>query len=119
MVTSVANNVPYSWCSYCVSGVEGVCANLLATEFYTVLMLLTFILIISNIIIIISIPSPPHCFIPDLNLPFLQILSTAAFVFFFRTDSADLPILLSISASYFLFIFCFLSIFNYWFHAVD
>jgi len=45
-------------------------------------MLLTFILII------ISIPSPPHCFIPGLNLPFLQILFIIAFLFF-RTDYTD------------------------------
>jgi len=44
-----------------------------------------------------------------LNLPFLQTLPTVAFLFFFRTDSADspdcLPILLTISV--FLFSFCF------------
>ena len=33
------------------------------------------------ILIIISIPSPTHSFIPGLKLPFLQILSTAAFNF--------------------------------------
>ena len=55
-------------------------------------MLLTFILII------ISTPSP-SLFHSRLKtyLPFLQILPTAAFLFFFRTDSTDsldcLPIL--------------------------
>jgi len=75
-------------------------------EFYTVLVLLTFVLII-----IISIPLPPHTFIQGLNLPFLQILPAVAFLFFYRIDSADspdcLPILLSISVFYFLFFFCF------------
>ena len=33
------------------------------------------------ILIIISFPSPTHSFIPGLNLPFLQILPTAAFPF--------------------------------------
>ena len=33
----------------------------------------------------------PHSFIPDLNLPFLQILLTVAFLFFSTTDSADSP----------------------------
>jgi len=33
------------------------------------------------ILIIISFPSPILSFIPDLNLPFLQILPTAAFLF--------------------------------------
>jgi len=63
-------------------------------------MLLTFILII-----ITSIPSTPHSFIPGLKLPFLQILPTIAFLFF-RTDYMDsvdcLLILLSTSIFYFL-----------------
>ena len=45
-------------------------------------MLLTFILII------ISIPSPPHSFISGLNLPFLQIRRLP---FFFRTDYKRIP----------------------------
>ena len=49
-------------------------------------MLLTVILII-----IISIPSTHRSFTPGLNLPFLQILLTAAFLFFFRTDSMVFP----------------------------
>jgi len=36
-------------------------------------------------------PSPLHSFIPGLNLPFLRILPTIAFLFFFRTDSTDSP----------------------------
>ena len=46
-------------------------------------------------------PSPLHSFIPGLKPSFSAILSTVAFLFFFRTDSTDspdcLPILLSIS----------------------
>ena len=64
-----------------------------------VVMLLTFILI--NI----SIPSAPTLSFPVLkqNIPFLQILPAAAFLFFFRTDSADcLPIHLNISVFHFL-----------------
>jgi len=60
-------------CSYRVRGVDGSCAKHLTVESYTVVVLLTFI-------IIISIPSPRHSFIPDLNLPFLQILPTVAFL---------------------------------------
>ena len=86
-------------------------------EFYTVLVLLTFVLII-----IISIPLPPHTFIQGLNLPFLQILPAVAFLFFYRIDSADspdcLPILLSISVFYFLF-FSVFPLFSFWFRAVD
>ena len=37
-------------------------------------------------LIIISFSSPVHSFIPDLKASFLQILPTAAFFFFFRTD---------------------------------
>jgi len=66
---------------------------------YTGVMLLTFILII------ISIPSRPHSFIPGLK-PFLQILPTVTFISFFRTDSTDspdcLPILLSLVFFHFL-----------------
>jgi len=62
--------------SYHVRGVDGSCAKHLTVESYTVVMLLTFILII------ITIPSPPHSFISGLkpsffanpshsNLPFL------------------------------------------------
>ena len=65
-------------------------------------MLLTFTLII------ISIPSPPSLShsMQALNIPFLQTLPTVAFIFFFRTDSADsldhLPIHLDIPVFYFL-----------------
>jgi len=51
-------------CSYRVRGVVGSCAKHLTVESYTVVMLLTFILIIS------SIPSPPHSFIPGLKPSF-------------------------------------------------
>ena len=80
---------------YRVRGVDGSCAEHLAVESYTIVMLLTFILII------ISIPSPLT----------LQILPTAAFPFFFRTDSTDFPacllLLLSISVFYFFSFCCF------------
>jgi len=61
-------------CSYRVRGVDGSCAKHLTLESYTVVMLLTFILII------ISIPLPPHSFMPDLKPSFLQILRTVAFL---------------------------------------
>ena len=84
--------------SYRARGVHRSCAKHLTVESYTVVMLPTFILII------ISIPSPLTLFNPGLNLPFLQILPTIAFLFFFRTDSTDSPdcllLLLSISVFY-------------------
>jgi len=51
----------------------------------------------------VLIPSP-HSFIPCLNLPFLQILPTVAFLFFFRTDYMDSPdcLLMLVSISVFL-----------------
>ena len=51
-------------CSYRVRGVDGSYAKHLTIEFYTVVMLLTFMHII------ISIQSLPHCFIPGLKPPF-------------------------------------------------
>jgi len=82
-------------------GVEDSCAKHLTTEFYAVIMLLTFILII------ISIPSPPHSFIPGLseNFPFLQILPTVPFLYFFRTDSMHgFPRLLTTTSEYMHFL---------------
>ena len=52
--------------SYHVRGVSGSCAGHLTTEFCTVVILLAFILII------ISIPSPPHSFIPALKPSFSE-----------------------------------------------
>ena len=56
------------------------------------------------------------------NLPFLQIIPTVAFLFFFRTDSMDspdcLPTLLSISVFYFLVFFYVFPLFSCWFRAV-
>ena len=79
-------------------------------------MLLTFILII------ISIPSPLTLSFQAYNLPFLQILPTVAFFFFFRIDCTDspncLPTLLSICVFYFFIFFCF-PLFICWFRAVD
>jgi len=65
--------------------------------------------------------SPPlHSFIPGLK-PFLQILPTVDFLFFFRTDFTDsancLPILLSVSV--FTFQFILFPLFSCWFRAVD
>ena len=67
--------------------------------FFVVVMLLTFVLII------ISILSHPHFFIPGLKPFFLQILSTIAFPFFFRTDSRNSPDCLSILLSISVFSF--------------
>jgi len=65
-------------------------------------MLLTFILII------ISIQSPLTL---SFQLPFLQILPTVAFLFFFRTDYTDSPdclaILLNISVFFYFLVFMF------------
>jgi len=54
---------------------------------------------------------PTHSFVTGLNLPFLQILSTVAFLFFFSTDYMDSPdcllLLLRISVFYIsVFLFC-------------
>jgi len=74
--------------------VDGSCAKHLTVQSYTVVMLLTFILIII------------------LNLPFLQVLPSVAFLFFFRTEymvSLDcLLILLSISIFNFFLVSSFL-----------
>ena len=51
-------------CPYRVRGVDSSCAKHLALESYAVIMLLTFILIIS------SLPSPTHSFIPGLKPSF-------------------------------------------------
>ena len=63
-------------------------------------------MLLTVILIIMSFPLPTHSFISVLKTSVLQILPTVAFLFFFGTDSADspdcLPILLSISISYFL-----------------
>jgi len=63
-IAGVAFGRHHSQCSYRVRGVEGSCAKHLTIEFYMVVMLLTFILIT------ISIPSPPHSFIPGLKPSF-------------------------------------------------
>jgi len=92
-------------CSYRVRRVDGSCAEHLAVESYTVVMLLTVILII------ISIPSPLTPSFQASNLTFLQIRPTAACPFFFRTDYMYsrrlLLLLLSISVFYFLVFFQF------------
>ena len=40
-----------------------------------------YFMLLTVILIIISFPSPTHSFTPGLNLPFLQILPAAAFLF--------------------------------------
>ena len=92
---------------------KAVC-NALITDFYTVVMLLTFILIIT------SIQSPPRSFLPSFSAnPSRPI----AFLFFFRTDSTDspkcLPILLSTPVFYVLVFFLFFHFLVAGFRAVD
>ena len=67
-------------CSYRFRGVDGSCAKRLTVESSTVIMLLTLILII------ISIPSPPHSFIPGLKPSFSANPPHCSLLFFFRTD---------------------------------
>jgi len=97
-------------CSYRVRGVGGSCAKHLTVESYTVVMPLTFILII------VSIPSPSHSFIP-----FLQNLPTVAFLFFIRTDSTDSPDITDTSERVRVLIFSFFCfpLFSCRFRAVD
>ena len=64
-------------------GVDGSCAKHLTVESYTVVMLLTFILIIT------SIPSPPHSFIPGLKPSFSAIPPHPSLPFLLQTDSTD------------------------------
>ena len=102
-----------------VKGVDGSCAKHLTVESYTAY---TVILLLTVVLIIISSPSPLTLSFQAQNLPFLRILPTAAFLFFFRTDYMDPPdcllILLSISVFYFLVFFCF-TLFSCRFRAVD
>ena len=78
-----------------------------------IVMLLTFILII------ISIPSPPHSFIPGLKPSFSANLSHRSLPFLLpQIPGLFTAILLSISVLYFLVFFCF-PLFNCWFRAVD
>ena len=62
-------------CSYRVRGVDGSCAKHLTVESYTVIMLLT-------VLLIISIPSPPHS-------SFSANSSHRSLPFFLRTDFVD------------------------------
>ena len=61
-------------------------------------MLLTFTLII------ISIPSPPHSFIPDLKPSFSANPPRRSLPFFFRTDYMDSPDCLLLLLSIFVFL---------------
>jgi len=62
--------------------------------------------VITAFVNVLQNPITRHSFFPGLDLPFLQILPTVAFPFYFRTDSTDspdcLPILLSIAGVRFL-----------------
>ena len=95
-------------CSYHVIDVDGSCAKHLTVECYTVVMLLTFILII------ISIPSPLRSFIPGLKSFFSAILPTVAYLFFFSTDSMDSPDCLPILCEHIRFFYFFsFSVFHF------
>jgi len=91
-------------CSYRVRGVDGSRATHLTVESYTVVMLLTFILII------ISITSPPDSSIPGLQPSFSANPSHRSLPFLLQDRlhgfAICLPILLSISVFSFQF-FCF------------
>ena len=65
-------------CSYRVRGVEGSCAEHLAIEFYMVVKLLTFVLVI------ISILSPPRSYVPGLKPSFCANPSHHSLPFFLR-----------------------------------
>jgi len=89
-------------CSCRVRGVGGSCAEHLTVESYTVVMLLTVILII------ISFPSPIHSLFHSRHKTFLfckSLIPTQPFLFFFRTDYMDSPdcLLLLLSISVFTF----------------
>ena len=62
------------------------CVEGKALEFYAVVMLLTFILIISS-----SIPSPPHSFIPGLKPSFSANLSHRRFPFLLQDRLSGFP----------------------------
>ena len=62
------------------------CVEGKALEFYAVVMLLTFILIISS-----SIPSPPHSFIPGLKPSFSANLSHRCFPFLLQDRLSGFP----------------------------
>ena len=73
--------------------------------------------IVRALLVLPSVPTDCTVSIPGLNLPFLQILPTAAFLFFTGTDGTDspdcLPILLSISVFFsLLFLFSTVSCFR-------
>ena len=70
-------------CSYRVRGVDGSCAKHSPVQSYTVVMLLTFILIV------ISIPSPPHSFNLGLKPYFSANPFHRSLPLFFRTDHMD------------------------------
>ena len=71
-------------CSYRVRRVDGSCAKHSNVESYAVVMLLSVVLIIIN-----SSPSPSLFHSKLKTFFFLQILPTAAFFLFFRTDYMD------------------------------
>jgi len=61
---------------------------------------------VTFILIIISIPSSPRSFIPDLKPSFSANPSrSAAFPFFFRTDNMDFPRLFTVTSEHVRFYF--------------
>ena len=106
----------HSQCSYRVRGVEGSCAKHLTIEFYMVVMLLTFILIT------ISIPSPPHSFIPDLKPSFSANPSHCSLSFSSSGLTPWIPWTFYgyfWAYTFFTFYFSVLPLYSCWFRAVD
>jgi len=83
---------------------------------YTVVMLLTFILII------LSIPSPPHSFIPGLNLFFSANPTHRSLLFLLHDLLRGFPGLFADTSEHSRFLlltFFLFSVFSSWFRAVD
>ena len=71
-------------------------------------------------LLLFGIPSPTHSFIPGLNLPFLQILPTAALPFFLQDSLHGFPRLLTVIAEHICFLLLvFFTLFSCRFRAVD
>jgi len=91
-------------CSYRVRGVDGSCAKHLAVESYTSIMLPTFKLII------VSIPSPTHSFIPGLKLSFSANPSLRSLR---SLSSSVLSPRIPRTSEHFRFYFSFFSVFHF------
>jgi len=103
----VCENVRECLCSCRVRGVEGSCAKHLTIEFYTVVMLLTFILII------ISIPSPPHSFISGLKPSFSANPSQCSLPSLLQDWLHGFPGLFTDTSEHARFYFLFFSVFSH------